>query len=86
MRRYDPDKCHHLTADDHSVVTSTGRRRWTCTICGRTALWDEDWGYFGNVECLNCWRARIDYVVCSDRCAELLQARFERTSMGSFSR
>ena len=67
-------ECGHLTLHDHSVVSHIGRRLWTCSLCRRTGPWEDDWAYFGNVECKRCGFARIDYVLCSSACAEELRS------------
>lgn len=58
--------CAHKDLNDHSTREADGRRLWTCSYCAKKAHWDEDWSYFGNIECSKCWTASIDEVRCGD--------------------
>lgn len=64
--------CSHPTLDDHSSE-SDAARIWRCSNCSWTSTWSEAWGYFGSLECKNCWMADISWVACSDECRDALQ-------------
>ena len=72
MLRWRPDRCSHLTVDDHSCMAQSGKRIWRCSLCGIAQPWGPTWSYIGSVECKNCWQPQIDFVVCSDACREEL--------------
>lgn len=73
MLRYNHSRCSHLTAADHSALSRTGLRLWTCSLCGRISPWGANTTYFGNIKCKNCWQAQIDFVACSKHCADELK-------------
>jgi hypothetical protein len=45
---------------------------WTCSACGKRAVWSDSWGYSGSIECRKCWCSAIDFVACSDACQKQL--------------
>ena len=65
------NECKHKKADDFSVMVNE-RRTWKCSCCGRQEPWGESWGYYGSMECKDCWTAAIDFVWCSDECRDKL--------------
>ena len=62
---YEP--CGHKSVDDFSVVVDD-IRIWECSVCGKIGKWDENWCYYGSIECRKCWSPEIEYVYCSDEC------------------
>jgi hypothetical protein len=60
--------CKHKADNDHSRFEN-GVKIWKCSFCGTEGRWTDGWSYFGNMECKDCWAARIDDVSCSN-CSE----------------
>ena len=42
-------------------MDSSGRRLWTCSVCGHEGLWTDEWSSYGGVE----WTIAV---VCNDTC------------------
>lgn len=63
--------CKHKTLHDHSQPHDK-RRLWWCSVCKKAALWDDNWEWFGAVECTSCQSPEIDWVVCSKVCRRKL--------------
>lgn len=63
--------CTHKTWTDHTtgVRTPDGRNTWICSHCGAIGVWTESWSYYGNLECLKCQTASMEWVACSRECA-----------------
>jgi hypothetical protein len=61
----------HKTLVDHSRLDGE-TRLWTCSVCRAEAPWSESWGYWGNIECTNCWATRMDEVWCSEACRQVV--------------
>ncbi len=64
----------HLTISSHSYKTPNGRV-WICSHCGERQKWGPTWSYYGNYECRVCCVAQIDWVACSDECAQALHRK-----------
>jgi len=63
--------CPHKTIEDHKVKMGE-HFYWVCTNCGEYGRWNVKWSYWGSYECRKCQTAAIDWVACSDKCAERL--------------
>lgn len=64
--------CNHKTLFDHTSNGwryPNGKLAWNCSNCGATGPWTDSWSYYGNIECLKCQTASMDWVACSDKCA-----------------
>jgi hypothetical protein len=61
--------CTHKSTNDFSRQTPDGRI-WKCSGCGKEGFWDDNWSYYGSIECKKCWAPDIDWVACSDRCMD----------------
>lgn len=60
---------------DHKIPADHRRGEdWICSRCGKVGRWGPSWGYYGNVECMRCGWAQIDFVWCSDACRGELEA------------
>lgn len=70
-------RCRHKTFLDH---TNGGERDadkrliWRCSRCVQVGTWNDSWRYYGNVECLKCQTADIEFVACSEQCWQELCA------------
>ena len=64
--------CKHKSVNDFSRGSSNGRI-WECSQCGTQGPWDKNWSYFGLIECPKCWAPDIEWVACSDECANVLK-------------
>lgn len=64
--------CTHKADNDHGGLDGKGVRFWICSCCGLVAPWDEDWRYWGNIECRKCEAADMEYVACSGWCWDRL--------------
>ena len=62
--------CSHKIMENHKTVSGN---YWVCSNCGHYGLWNENWSYWGNYECRKCQRTAIDWVACSDKCAQALE-------------
>ena len=71
-------RCDHKTFLNH---TNDGERYpdgklvWHCSGCGLVGPWTESWRYYGNLECLKCQTADMEFVACSDKCWQELCAK-----------
>lgn len=70
-------ECEHDVASDHIVRKDGNGTVWRCAGCGKEGYWTKSWSYWGNDECKQCWRAVIDFVVCSDGCKKAARKRFK---------
>lgn len=50
-----------------------GRWLWRCTACGKLAIWDGDWSYFGSF--IEAEENRFLWVACSAACATKLSKK-----------
>jgi len=67
-------QCNHKTSSDH--MRHLGKDRyWSCTNCGKTEKWGTEWSNWSNIECVRCSQAAIDWVACSDKCADVLKGK-----------
>lgn len=51
--------------------TRVGAHEWRCSGCGKVDVWRHGWSYYGCVSCRRCKsEPGIEYVACSDACAD----------------
>lgn len=66
-------ECQHKTPNDHILSIDNDCRTWVCSSCHNSSVWTKDHSSYGQIECPICEVARMDWVACSDVCAEKLK-------------
>ena len=65
------DRCKHKIIPDHITKKVDGKWIWQCSSCKEEGPWTESHSSYGNIECETCGFAEMDWVACSDTCAEI---------------